>query len=92
VLGLDHLVAVARALVEAVSGCRCLSVQDDTGYIWRGKSHREWSVSGWTEVVEKGADLKDAYKLLPASPVDARFYIGTGGRQRGGLNASARMF
>ena len=69
--GLDHVVAWAKARLEAVSDTREFALQDETGEWWTGALHKDWSVNEWRSMVGRVADLKSAYKQLPAHPAHA---------------------
>jgi len=61
-LGVDQVVAWARAWLESADKDRNFSVLDNTGIRWSGALHSDWTENEWTDLKGRVADLKNAYK------------------------------
>ena len=77
---LDHVVALARAWVEAVDSAfdnehRRFQFQDSDGVTHQGRMHPGWTRESWRNLLGQVVDLKSAYKQLPAAPADSKFNV-----------------
>ena len=69
--GLDHVVAVSDARLEALAGGRFFALEDDEGECWQGELHPEWTKENWVDLVGRVAELRSAYKQLAIHPAHA---------------------
>lgn len=72
-LSIDHVVAWARAWMEAVTSDRKVRVVSSDGQVWEGVLHESWTLESWRSLAGRVADLKNAYKQMASSPAHACF-------------------
>lgn len=72
---LDQVVSWSRAWLEAAGRDREFSLLDSSGAEWRERLHEDWGERDWMCLVGRVADLKQAYKQLPASPAHAALNV-----------------
>ena len=72
--GLDQTVAFVRAWSHSCSD-RVVNLHGTDGSSDSVPLHPEWTESDWVDLVGRVADLKKAYKQLPAHPADRAFSL-----------------
>ena len=81
--GLDHVVVWARARLQAVDDDGWFYLEDEEGGVWQGWLHHSWTLQQWRSVVGRVADLKSAYKQVPAHPAHAAVSVVAVGNEHG---------
>ena len=70
-LGLDQVVSWSRGRADSIAekdGRLYLNITDENGQHWGAPLHSSWTPASWAKLFGKVADLKAAYKQLPAHP------------------------
>lgn len=65
---LDQIVSWSRAWLDSVDPQGHTLVEDTSGAVWENKLHHDWGDKHWKKLEGRVADLKQAYKQVPASP------------------------
>ena len=70
----DSVVCYARAWANSLDDAGAIRVTDTTGTVWQTMLSEDWHGKvNWTDLHGRVADLKSAYKQLPAHPAHACF-------------------
>ena len=66
-LGIDHVIAWAKAWAGSQRNGRCFQVSDNCGDKWSGLVHPGWE-DNWSNLLGRVTDLKAAYKQVASHP------------------------